>query len=225
MPLSLTNLQTRPPIWVIKIGGSLLGAPELMKWLELVVKHSDGQVIIVPGGAIFADAVREAQRLTQVDDKLAHHLALLAMDQYGLLMAGMHKHLVTASSELEIAERGWQHRGIVWLPSKMALADETIPQNWQVTSDSISAWLANKLKAEHLVIVKSKPLEIYKKNAEILIENLIEGELLDGQIVDFVTGQTYQTWIVNKQDYGLFNKGFSAAQLQKNALLLNIKTH
>jgi len=225
MPLNSTSSQTRAPIWVIKIGGSLLGSPELIKWLELVVKHSDGQVIIVPGGAIFADAVRDAQRLSDVDDHVAHHLALLAMDQYGLLMAGMHKHLVTASSELEIAERGWQHRGIVWLPSKMVLADDSIPQNWQVTSDSISAWLANKLKAEHLIIVKSKPLEIYQKNAEILIENLVEGELLDGQIVDFVTGQTYQTWIINKQDYLLFNNGFSEAQLQKKALLLNFKTH
>ena len=55
------------------------------------------------------------------------------------MLAGMNPALVTASSELEIAERGWQHRGIVWLPSKMVLADDSIPKNWEITSDSLSA--------------------------------------------------------------------------------------
>ncbi|MES1987104.1 MAG: uridylate kinase, partial [Pseudomonadota bacterium] len=124
-------------MWVIKLGGSLLGAPELLRWLELLVKFGDGKVVIVPGGGLFANSVREAQQISNASDEVAHQLALLAMDQFGLLLAGMNPGLVTASSELELAERGWQHRGIVWLPSKMALADTSIPQNWQVTSDSL----------------------------------------------------------------------------------------
>ena len=136
-------------MWIVKLGGSMLGSPELAHWLDLLVKYSDGKIIIVPGGGLFADAVREAQLVTNANDDVAHELALMAMDQFGILLAGLNSGLVTASSELEIAERGWQHRGIVWLPSKMALADQTIPKNWQVTSDSLSAWLANKLGAEH----------------------------------------------------------------------------
>jgi len=84
-----------------------------------------------------------------VNDAVAHELALLAMDQFGLLLAGINPGIVTASSELEIAERGWQHRAIVWLPSKMVLADDSVPKNWHVTSDSLSAWLANKISANH----------------------------------------------------------------------------
>ena len=62
---------------------------------------------------------------------------------------------MVASTELEIAERGWQHRAIVWLPSRMALADERIPASWSVTSDSLAAWLAQTVSAERLILVKS----------------------------------------------------------------------
>ena len=45
-------------MWVVKIGGSLLGSPELERWLEVAAKFSDGNIIIVPGGGVFANAVR-----------------------------------------------------------------------------------------------------------------------------------------------------------------------
>ena len=43
----------------------------------------------------------------------------------------------------------------VWLPSRMALADPDLPQSWDVTSDSLAAWLARRLEARRLVLVKS----------------------------------------------------------------------
>lgn len=209
-------------MWVVKLGGSLLGSPELKRWLEIVVKFSDGKIIIVPGGGVFADAVREAQQLTHINDSSAHHLALLAMDQFGLVIAGMNPELVTASSELEIAERGWQHRGIIWLPSKMVLADETVPQNWQVTSDSLSAWLANKLGAEQLILVKSKSLADYAKSEPISLSTLLEDELIDSSFESFIKTQHYQTWLVNKENYGLFEHDFSLKSLEQAGFLIKV---
>lgn len=208
-------------MWIIKIGGSLLGAPELQYWLDLIVKLSNGQVIIVPGGGLFANAVREAQQLSNSNDAVAHQLALLAMDQFGILLAGMHADLVTASSELEIAERGWQHQGIVWLPSKMVLADQTIPQNWQVTSDSLSAWLANKLGAEQLILLKSKSLINDQKDQSILAQCLVEEDLIDPNFVHYIAGNNYQTWLLNKADYSIFEQGFNVKSLQEKGLCIN----
>lgn len=212
-------------MWVVKIGGSLLGSPELARWLELFVKFSDGKVIIVPGGGLFADAVREAQTQSNISDPVAHKLAVLAMDQFGLLMAGMNPGLATASSELEIAERTWQHRGIVWLPSKMVLADDTIPQNWQVTSDSLSAWLANKIGAEQLVMVKSRQLPAYKPSNPIPLQKLVEDGLIDSQFIDFATGQNYRIWALNKADCNLFEQGLSLQNLEEKGLHINITLH
>ena len=208
-------------MWVIKLGGSLLGAPELLRWLELLVKFGDGKVVIVPGGGLFANSVREAQQISNASDEVAHQLALLAMDQFGILLASMNPGLVTASSELELAERGWQHRGIVWLPSKMALADSSIPQNWQVTSDSLSAWLANKLGAEQLILVKSKSLITYQKEAPSKLQHLVDDELIDSQFVNFSADKNFQAWALNKADYTIFEQGFSVQKLQEKGLQLN----
>ncbi len=207
-------------MWIVKLGGSLLGSPELPRWLDTLVKISDGQVVIVPGGGMFADAVREAQQRTNVSDAVAHELALLAMDQFGLLLAGMNSKLATASSELEIAERGWQHRCIVWLPSKMVLADDGVPKSWQVTSDSLSAWLANKIGAEQLVLVKSKSLESYPKPTNVSQQNLQADDLIDDAFAELFAGN-HQSWIVNKLDYGLFEQGLNLPLLKQNSIAVN----
>ncbi len=208
-------------MWIVKIGGSLLGSPELSRWLEVLVKFSKGHVIIVPGGGLFADAVREAQNLTNASDAIAHQLALLAMDQFGLLLAGMNDGLVTASSELEIAERGWQHRAMVWLPSQMILADQSIPQNWQVTSDSLSAWLANKLAAEQLILVKSKSLISYQKENVCHPQLLADDDLIDSQLMHYIAGKKYQTWLLHKADYSVFDEGLNLMNLQQRGLLIH----
>ena len=132
-------------MWIVKLGGSLIGSPALKGWLDKLVQFGDGKVVIVPGGGLFADAVRNAQSKTGINDETAHQMALVAMDQYAALMAGLNPKLVLASSELEIAECGWQHRAIVWKPSHMVLADESLPKTWDLTSDSLAAWLAAKL--------------------------------------------------------------------------------
>lgn len=212
-------------MWVVKIGGSLLGSPELARWLDLFVKFSDGKVIIVPGGGLFADAVRKAQAQSNINDAVAHKLAVLAMDQFGLLLAGMNPGLATASSELEIAERTWQHRGIVWLPSKMVLADDTIPQNWQVTSDSLSAWLANKIGAEQLVLVKSRQLPAYESTTSMPLQKLVEDELIDRQFIDFATGQNYKIWALNKVNCNIFEHGLKLQKLEEKGLHINITLH
>ena len=198
-------------MWVVKIGGSLLGSPELERWLEVFAKFSDGNIIIVPGGGVFADAVREAQKLSKISDACAHKLAVLAMDQFGLLLANMNPKLATARSEMEIDERTWQHRCIVWLPSRMVLADDSIPKNWDVTSDSIAAWLAQKVNAQQLVLVKSdKPTD-----SELNLRMMTNTGMLDQAFSEFVLNKTFGRWMLKKSDYEHFLEGINLAMLDK----------
>ncbi len=201
-------------MWVIKLGGSLLGSPELLLWLDLFARHGDGNIVIVPGGGIFADTVRESQKLSKCSDAVAHKMAVMAMDQYGVLMAGMNSALVTAESELEIAERGWQHRAIVWLPSKMVCADESIPANWQLTSDSLAAWLAAKMNAEHLILIKS----IKPETGQISIEHLTKNGIVDERFGDFTAGKNFNTWILGKKDCEAFSQHISLKELNQVGL-------
>lgn len=183
-------------MWVVKLGGSLLGQPELKRWLALLASQSDGRIVIVPGGGIFADAVREAQPVGGYDDAVAHQMALLAMEQYGLVMKSLQPELVTASSELEIAERSWQHRAIIWKPSRMVLADETIPMSWDVTSDSLAAWLAGKLGADRLVLVKHQGVS----GCPLALDQLVADGVLDSAFVEFARPLRCPIDIVGKAD-------------------------
>lgn len=200
-------------VWVVKIGGSLLGSPELERWLGLFAKFSDGNIIIVPGGGVFADAVRDAQKLSKISDACAHKLAVLAMDQFGLLLANMNPELAVARTEMEIDERTWQHRCIIWLPSQMVLAEDSIPKSWDVTSDSIAAWLAEKVNAQQLVLVKSdKPA-----GAELSLRMMSESGVVDQAFSDFVLNKTFGKWMLKKTDHEYFLEGVNYETLDKIA--------
>lgn len=203
-------------MWVVKIGGSLLGTPELERWLEAVAKYGDGKIIIVPGGGVLADAVREAQKLSKVSDACAHKLAVLAMDQLGLLLADMNPELATASTPMEIDERSWQHRGIVWLPSKMVLADDSIPQNWHTTSDSLAAWLTKQLEAKHLILVKSE-----KPSEKVLnLQAITDHGLVDRVFGDFMLDRAFSPWIVKSTDFVHFEGGIDEQKLSEFGSLI-----
>jgi 5-(aminomethyl)-3-furanmethanol phosphate kinase len=141
---------------VVKLGGSLAFAPALTDWLAALASGG-GRAVLVPGGGPFADQVREAQRRMPFDDATAHRMALLAMEQYGLMLCGLHPALRPAKSRAEIARLRRQGLVPVWLPSAMALGQPEIEESWDVTSDSLAAWLAGTLGLRHLMLVKSAP--------------------------------------------------------------------
>ncbi|MCW8943347.1 MAG: hypothetical protein OQL27_01165 [Sedimenticola sp.] len=141
-------------MWVVKIGGSLYDSPQLKMWLNKIAA-AGVPVIIVPGGGPFADQVRVAQQRWGVDDKAAHQMALCAMNQFGLLITGIEPQLSSASKIPELIKQVESGRSVVWLP---AAEDPDVEQSWRVTSDSLALWLADKVGAEGLLLVKSAAL-------------------------------------------------------------------
>jgi aspartokinase-like uncharacterized kinase len=139
---------------VVKIGGSLYGTERLDRVLAGVLA-APVPVVIVPGGGPFADAVREAQRRLNFDDRLAHRLALDAMAQAAEALAARHARLVVAANAAEIAVA--HNAGLipVWQPRALRAGHADIPESWDVTSDSLALWLATALDAARLVLVKS----------------------------------------------------------------------
>src|SRR5260370_32270117 len=138
---------------VIKLGGSFAFSADLGDWIAAIAACA-GRAVIVPGGGPFADAVRAAQVQMGFDDRTAHRMALLAMEQYGCAIKSLHQALSLADS-LDSIRRGLADDQVpVWLPTQMALSATDIPPSWDVTSDSLAAWLAGKIGAERLVLVK-----------------------------------------------------------------------
>lgn len=139
---------------VLKLGGSLLETGRLTDVLSIVAK-STRPVIVVPGGGPFADQVRQSQAANGFDDATAHRLALFAMHQMANVIVSRTPRFATAGSLEEFARVGAGGMVPVWVPSGMAGADPDIPKSWDMTSDSLAAWLAGKVGAAHVALVKS----------------------------------------------------------------------
>jgi len=155
-------------MWVVKLGGSLLQGPRLMEWLLAFRHFPDRNAVVVTGGGAFADQVRRVQARTGMDDRLAHHLALIAMEQVAWLCHSMAPWLVPVRDRRQLAEV--QSRGdiAVLLPTNFLAPETGLPRDWSLTSDSIAAWFAAAINAEHLCIVKSCALPAhYTTTAEL----------------------------------------------------------
>lgn len=140
--------------WVVKLGGSLCDTPELGFWLQRLTSTGTGRVVIVPGGGPFADQVRHQQAHWGFNDATAHDMALHAMDQYGLMLCGLQSGLRSVRSLAELDEVLLHKQVAVWLPTMMLLGNSVLPASWDVTSDSIAAWLAQQIGAQHLLLIK-----------------------------------------------------------------------
>ncbi len=141
---------------VIKLGGSLAKARTLRGWLAALARGK-GRAVVVPGGGAFADTVRAEQERLHLSDRTAHHMALLAMEQYALALADICAEMTACATQRDMRDALARGSIPVWLPATMVLADRDIPESWDVTSDSLAAWLARRLGAGRLVLVKSAP--------------------------------------------------------------------
>lgn len=142
---------------VVKLGGSQALSPTLRPWLRALAGVPG--IVVVPGGGPFADAVRAAQPAMGFDDRAAHHMALLAMAQYGLALAALEPRLVPADGLDAIGHVASGGLVPVWLPWPMLRDAPGLPASWDVTSDSLALWLAGALGARRLLLVKPRAAE------------------------------------------------------------------
>jgi 5-(aminomethyl)-3-furanmethanol phosphate kinase len=161
---------------VVKLGGSHAASPHLRERLAAIVRGAGG-VVLVPGGGPFADAVRDAQPVMGFDDRAAHRMALLAMEQYGHALAALEPRLVPAATAAAIRRAVRGRRVPVWLPFRMSASAPDVAATWDVTSDSLAAWLACRLGARRLVLVKRIGLNGVRRADELSASGVIDPAL------------------------------------------------
>lgn len=142
---------------VVKLGGSLAAAAQLPRLLDELADQSN--LVIAPGGGPFADAVRRAQTEHGFDDAAAHDMALLAMAQFGRMLAAQANFRAAWGADRLAAAlaRDPSHPPLVWLPDPATDAPD-VERSWRITGDSLALWLAHRLGARRLVLLKSCPI-------------------------------------------------------------------
>jgi len=183
-----------PIPWVIKLGGSLWASPLLPKWL---INLAACNVIIVPGGGLFADAVRRSQQRWGFDDHVAHVMAISAMAQYGRMLQGLCAGLWVATDCQALLQAHQLGRSVIWLPDANALEATSIRASWDVTSDSLAAWLASQIRAEQLLLVKSGAIPSGMCN----LTDLVADGWLDPAFPEMVDGQPGAIWLCGPEHH------------------------
>jgi len=182
---------------IIKLGGSLAQSSALIKCLNKIEQFYQGRsVIIVPGGGAFADQVRLAQQQWQFDDVTAHHMAILAMQQMALLFKGLMPHWAIVNSLSELQQGILLNKTFIWSPNSEELDQSGIPATWDITSDSLAAWLAKQVCATELILVKSALIDPLASFEDLEAQHIIDrGFYQQSQFTLF------SIQIVNQQDF------------------------
>ncbi len=179
---------------VIKIGGSLDTDVRIKAWLNVLAESKS--VVIVPGGGPYADTVRGQQARWKFSDALAHRMAVLAMDQFAIQLHGIEPRLSLVNDLAALKKTLEIRQTAIWLPSAMVLSAEEIPASWDITSDSLAAWLALNLSADNLVIVKSCDIP-----PELTIAQLIEQDIVDRGFSVMSKGSACNIQFVSVRDF------------------------
>lgn len=153
-------------ITVFKLGGSLLDLPDLAVRLQKAFsKLGNGRPLVISGGGDAADIVRRWHRTFGLDEERSHWLALdaIRLNQQLLLELIPKLELVPTRQAAQVA---LSHDRIPlldlaeFLRTEEALVEPTerLPHCWDVTSDSLAAWVAARWPADRLILLKSVDL-------------------------------------------------------------------
>ena len=192
---------------VIKIGGSIGQSSKLVELLKRLSEvGSRHGILVVPGGGAFANTVRDYDRRFGLDKDASHWMAILAMDQYGYLISSLipNGELVHGLADArKVLAAG---RVPVLLTYNLLFQTDQLPRSWDVTADSIAAWVAGLAGAQQLVLVKSVN-GLYTDNpdshakAELLEEidlnQLVRCRGVDRHFAFIVRQYKLDVWVVN----------------------------
>ena len=175
---------------VVKLGGSLIHrAQELVREINDYSITEGKQILIVPGGSVFADTVRKVD----ASQEAAHWMAVLAMEQYGYYLAdGTDVRLVHGLDNTGEGAR-------ILLPYTFLKQNDELPHSWDVTSDTIAAWVALKLNAR---LIKATDVDGIYIDGELYNElsavSLIgKDTCVDAQLPGFLVENKMDCEIVN----------------------------
>lgn len=151
---------------IVKIGGSLIQYDngEVLSCFGSILSQSvkASPMLVVPGGGPFADTVRRYDQLLGLREETCHFMALSAMDQFAFLLA---EHipgskLIDLADSTDLNDLMPPTPGILLCSRYIRqIPDVDLPRSWDVTSDSIAAFLAQRMNSRMLVILKSKDID------------------------------------------------------------------
>ncbi len=184
-----------------------MGYPEELRRLcdNLIDISKETKLLIVPGGGLFAETIRDAYTKFSIPEDIAHKMAVLAMNQYGLLLQSLFGDNTTIVEDINEINDCFEYKNIIiFQVSKMMHVNNNLPKMWSVTSDSISAHIAQIIGAENLILIKVIDSLTEQGSDKLLSQvnvNVLDSAVKKGCIDDYIQNilshNKIQCFIVN----------------------------
>ena len=190
---------------VVKVGGSLGRGTCLPALGARLAELGRGRrLLVVPGGGAFADVVREYDARFGLRPGTAHWMAVLAMDQYGQLLADLVPDCALVRTVDEAHARLAGEGVAVLLPSEPLRVADALPHSWSVTSDSIAAWLTGLVGAPLLVFLKDRhgmaslaSAALSAAPGAMTAAELAASSGVDDHLADLLADAAFDLWIID----------------------------
>ncbi len=143
---------------IVKIGGKILENFENLKntinqFRALISQNKIQRIVIIPGEGSYANFIRKIDAELNIGDDLAHWMAVMAMDQNGIALSQQY-HEIMCFKEFEAFKKS-NNPISVFLPYQFLHHTDQLPHTWDVTSDSITLYIANQLRLEYCYLIKN----------------------------------------------------------------------
>ncbi|WP_346866419.1 uridylate kinase [Methanocalculus sp. MSAO_Arc2] len=176
--------------YVVKLGGSLI---DVLDDLIPVLQKSMKNILIVPGGGSGAEAIR---RQNPPPDT-AHWMAILAMEHFG--------HQIASTGLSPVSRLFLVKKPSVLLPYCLLRKEDPFPHSWDITSDSIAAWVAWSLDLP-LIVLKSVDGIISGGRVLDSIHHFVPTDTVDPAFLPFILEKKVPAIVINGRRNDSVNK-------------------
>ena len=149
---------------IVKVGGSLLEAPDLVQRLRRWLQWQPAATsVLLAGGGCLAEQIRRWDELFSLGQQTSHWLCVDLLDVTARMLNAMLPEALYCREHQALRPMSdlGTDRLIVFAPARFLREDESdvtgmqLPHSWDATSDSIAAPLAEVATADELVLLKS----------------------------------------------------------------------
>lgn len=165
-------------VTVVKIGGSLF--PEHVNRLCDCFEESEEKLVLINGGGKLANTLREYDEKYHYSNDANHWTAIDCMDIIGKLIADKNHNIKLITQLNQIDKTHKDGKIPLLLTSKLLKKEDPLIHSWNVTSDSIACWIANKINAKLLILTNVDGIyngNIFSNNKK-LIKKISANKLL-----------------------------------------------
>jgi aspartokinase-like uncharacterized kinase len=142
---------------IFKVGGKILEDIEnlnsTISQLRLLFQEKIIQnIILIPGGGSFAKFIRKVYNELKFTEETAHWMGIISMNYNGLELKNKFPNLDVVEDFNELKKLNSNFS--IFLPYEYLKENDQLPHSWDVTSDSISLFIAKELGLKECFLIK-----------------------------------------------------------------------